>query len=583
MPVFVFIFLFIVPLMGFMGQAWAQDVKKKPTKTELYKKDYSSMQNALKNQLKADIEGEMGNPSSGSVTSGVIESTQAYILLNVTGVNDEIAAHLSEEERLIAEEIYGDGIIGEAHNYLAMLYDKPASTTTYVADLFQSAKIIPQAQAQGLGFAALDPILSTWKTFRNVAYFFFVIIFLVIGFLIMFRQKIDGQTVVTAQQAIPSIIVAMLFVTFSYAIGGLLIDLMYLLMYFIVGIFQGSVDLIDKNILGLGAELISSGFSSGWEAADNAIDTIVRTSGLGDVLDWVGGLAVGVIVAVAVLFSLFKLFFELIKSYIAVIINIAFAPMILMIGAIPGKNTFNGWIKNIIGNLAPFPVLLLLLIMQKIIKDSAVGGSGGFMPPYLLNHGVSGAIPAIISVGILLVTPEILKKVKEAIGAKEGVFGELAGTAWDRFKKGVPYGTAPFRAAAGGGAGLLASKLDKQGRIDPLTGIAGGAFMGAAGRRGMQKGAGWLNKYGEFAENIQSLGYDAGGIPEKIVGTIFPALRPYIEKGRLARSKKTGVPLESLWKDTSGAGQEGALEAFEEKTEQRRGPTIEMPDSLPED
>ena len=37
----------------------------------------------------------------------------------------------------------------------------------------ESAHIIPKAQAQGLGFASLDPILEGWKQFRNVAYLFF--------------------------------------------------------------------------------------------------------------------------------------------------------------------------------------------------------------------------------------------------------------------------------------------------------------------------------------------------------------------------------------------------------------------------
>src|SRR5690606_25281628 len=89
----------------------------------------------------------------------------------------------------------------------------------------------------GLGFSSLDPILDTWKAFRNVAYLFYVIMFLVIGFMIMFRQKISSQAVVTAQQALPKIIISLIAVTFSYALAGLMIDAMYLIMYLIVGLF----------------------------------------------------------------------------------------------------------------------------------------------------------------------------------------------------------------------------------------------------------------------------------------------------------------------------------------------------------
>ena len=150
------------------------------------------------------------------------------IMTNVWGPD---TSNLTVSEATEAKLVFGQGVIPAMSEYIAYMYQKPASTQAYIADVFKSAKIIPPAQAQGIGFGALDPILQTWKTFRNLAYLFFVLIFLVIGFMIMFRHKINGQTVVTIQQAIPNIIVALLFVTFSYAIGGLLIDAMYLVMY----------------------------------------------------------------------------------------------------------------------------------------------------------------------------------------------------------------------------------------------------------------------------------------------------------------------------------------------------------------
>ena len=107
-----------------------------------------------------------------------------------------------------------------------MYASPPASTATYVADVMNSAHIATPAYAQGLGFAALDPILALWKTFRNIAYLFFVIIFIVIGFMIMFRNKVNGADI-TAQQAIPSIIVSLIFVTFSYGWGYLQVDIFF--------------------------------------------------------------------------------------------------------------------------------------------------------------------------------------------------------------------------------------------------------------------------------------------------------------------------------------------------------------------
>lgn len=367
-----------------------------------------------------------------------------------------------------AEQVLGQGVVPSLSSYIAYMYQKPASTQTYLADVFQSAKIIPQAQAQGLGFASLNPVLSTWKAFRNLAYLFFVVIFLVIGFMIMFRQKIGGQTIITVQQAIPNIIVALLFVTFSYAIGGLLIDFMYIVMYLITGIFKGSASLMNKNFLEVGAELIKAGFTQGSNVGADTINVILETTGVGDVLDWISGLTVGVIVSLAVLFGVFKLFFEVLKSYVSIILLIVFSPLILMIGAIPGQNTFASWIKNLVGNLSIFPVILLMLIIKNQISTMG-GDSGGFMPPYLISQGFGAGLSAIVGIGVLLAIPEIAKKIKEMLGAKEGMLGELAGAAWGRFSKSAGIAAAPTVGAQLGLAG---------GVVGGLGGAARGVLMG---------------------------------------------------------------------------------------------------------
>jgi hypothetical protein len=79
----------------------------------------------------------------------------------------------------------------------------------------------------GYGYDGLKPIQSMWKASRDTAFSFFVLITIIFAFMIMFRVKINPQTVVSIQSAIPKIVIALLEVTFSYAIAGFLIDLMY--------------------------------------------------------------------------------------------------------------------------------------------------------------------------------------------------------------------------------------------------------------------------------------------------------------------------------------------------------------------
>src|SRR5258708_14361646 len=52
--------------------------------------------------------------------------------------------------------------------------------------------------------------------------------------MIMFRVKISPQVVVSVQSALPKIAIALVLVTFSYAIAGFLIDIMYVF----VGLFS---------------------------------------------------------------------------------------------------------------------------------------------------------------------------------------------------------------------------------------------------------------------------------------------------------------------------------------------------------
>jgi len=372
----------------------------------------------------------LGKASIYATTNDVKEAFLAGFTTSIVGPS---LAGLTEEEKLASQMVFEKGATQYLTGWMADMYEyRPASTQTYLADIFSSAKIIPEAQAQGLGFASLDPVMNTWKTFRNIAYFLFVIIFLVIGFMIMFRQKINGQTVITVQQAIPSIIIALIVVTFSYAIGGLLIDAMYISLYAIVGIFNGSGNLLNYNFLTLSVILTGSGFKN----TNEAIQSIVSQTSLGDVVSTISGLTVGAFMAGVILYGVFKLFIELVKSYISIVLSIAFAPIILMIGAIPGQNPFGPWLRNLVGNLAAFPAILILLYIQNEISNYGITG-GGFAPPFLVGStlGVSGALPAIVGIGMLVTIPEIIIKIKEALGVKDGIVKELANAAWDRTKK----------------------------------------------------------------------------------------------------------------------------------------------------
>ncbi len=342
------------------------------------------------------------------------------------------------------------GAVQSLGSYITFMYRTPAADTqTYVADLLDSAgvAVAQPAYAQGVGFSSLTPILDTWKIFRNIAYLMFVLIFLVIGFMIMFRQKIGGQTVVTAQQAIPNIIVALITVTFSYAIAGLLIDAMYLLMFLMLTVF-GVEDIISFNLFEMGAKLVAGGGADAFQAVSGFIDASIG-GGLIDKIDFIlagsGGLLAALVIAIAIMIGIFRLFFELLKTYISIIISIALAPLLLMLGAIPGRNTFGGWLKGLVGNLAAFPVVLLILIIYHKLTGSLSGAAipsgtgieqGGFSPPFIVGIAGSGLLSFLLGLGMILIMTDLVIQAKKAMGAGGGVFEQFGQNVADALKKG---------------------------------------------------------------------------------------------------------------------------------------------------
>lgn len=130
----------------------------------------------------------------------------------------------------------GGGAIGVMDKLITMTFTMPIHTGDYVSYLSQNFGISKQAYAQGVGFEKLSPFLPIWVTFRNLVYLLFIIVFVVIGMFIMLRVQFDPRTVMTVQNQIPKLIIGIILVTFSFAIAGLMIDAMYIVIYFAYGV-----------------------------------------------------------------------------------------------------------------------------------------------------------------------------------------------------------------------------------------------------------------------------------------------------------------------------------------------------------
>lgn len=113
----------------------------------------------------------------------------------------------------------------------------PASGVGATIQTLAQARFIPASYAaEGVGFASLRPLLGVWKAMRDVAYLLLVLVIVTIGFMIMLRTKINPQTVISVENSLPKIVIALIYITFSFAIAGFLIDLMYVVIVLIIAI-----------------------------------------------------------------------------------------------------------------------------------------------------------------------------------------------------------------------------------------------------------------------------------------------------------------------------------------------------------
>ena len=344
------------------------------------------------------------------------------------------------------------GAIAIISDLTTTLYStQPASSVEYLADVAGNLGLAKPAYAQGMGWTAFSPVLGLWKIFRNIAYLCFVIIFVVIGFMIMFRTKINPQTVIGIQNALPRIIVTLLLITFSYAIAGFIVDIGQLSTR-IIGNTLGQQGLFSLTGAHFDPTKLNTLLSTdifrlinplrdpsriAAEIADIEIGPTAILPG------WLAEITVTAIFWLAGFFIMFKIFFALIGPYIGIVLSVIFAPFQLLFGAFPGVNSVGGWLKGLFANVMVFPVTFAMLAIAAILRgpSSASGADWGvpagqpgisWAPTTIGTWG--GAVPHLLAFGILFTIPQVAKITRSVIEGKgvppeagEGIKEEIRG------------------------------------------------------------------------------------------------------------------------------------------------------------
>lgn len=396
------------------------------------------------------------------------------------------------------QSYFDNSLIGMPTNLIAKPFQHPpASGIAWLRQGLEQNNIIPKTYAaEGMGFASISGYTKIWSLFRNMTYLVLVFFVVAVGFLIMFRFKINPQTVVTIENTLPRIVIALIMITFSFAIAGLLIDLMYVLIAISIAAFSQLQigDLDPANSSALIQKYVGAGFGDLWpytprQSTQDAFKTgaalfgilpnIIKTPiqgiitfGMGTFITtiahslfgegfktldgialfgnstgsmpgaalsfvmkliiyfvisgFVPAIIMGLMIVVTLIFLMFRLLGIVLKSYIAITLMIIFAPLIIAQEIIPGKHAFSGWLKTLVAELLTFPVLIIITLVGYAILQLNYEGST-FMLPFL--YGVDPSdVSVLIGMGLILIIPDILARVKSSMGVKDSGFNFGPGT-----------------------------------------------------------------------------------------------------------------------------------------------------------
>ncbi|MGD8743965.1 MAG: hypothetical protein PVJ52_00025 [Candidatus Woesebacteria bacterium] len=401
--------------------------------------------------------------------SGLVGGDEDLVLCIMNNdISDCTDALIDEVESIW--NIFSTVLLTENNNgsfFASVFSEKRAfSGVNYMKGKIAGAHLVPEVEAQGFGFSALGPVQSAWRTFRDVSYGFFIIIIIVMAFMIMFRLKISPQTVITVQSALPKVILALILVTFSYAIAGFLIDLMYVIIGILAYIVkEASILPVDEATwsgvftiltdgpanLGVLGWIVLYWMSFMWGSFVAWYSSLGAANLFAAAIGLVLGFLAFIVAFISVLLLLWwtiKIVLMLLKAYIMLLIQVIFAPFIITFGVLSPQGGVGGWIRNIVSNLAVFPLTGAMFVIAFYFVRSMWGGILGdnlvwnpwagdaeiWYPPLLFGSptGDFNPLPLLFtyaSLGIVALIPHATDIVKGAIEGKPFAYGAAIGQA----------------------------------------------------------------------------------------------------------------------------------------------------------
>jgi hypothetical protein len=296
-------------------------------------------------------------------------------------------------------ENFRPGLILSLAGYADTFSKKPASGIEYVAQKIEKINPVGTAYAQAGGYgysSSLLPIQGLWLASRNAAYLLMTFVVVILALLVMLRQKISPQVVLTAQSALPRVAIALVAITFSYAIAGFIVDLGFVIQGVISGLMAAviakggageSIYIFNQvnngvsSILAYAIAFVLSSFSvnggiiqnfvnGGSPIMDTALNTVFSVGGTLDFL-------LGLIVAIFLIVALFRILFLLLMTYVKFILQVIAGPFVLLLSVLGVGGGLGGWVKGLVAQMSVFVAIGLLVMFGHVFFRGLVVGDQG--------------------------------------------------------------------------------------------------------------------------------------------------------------------------------------------------------------
>ncbi|MCC7304615.1 hypothetical protein IT418_04365 [bacterium] len=469
---FLFILILVISFAGSFSQVSAAGSCDADKNTFLNVFKYGDEQ--IDEGLGTDGQSNIVKTSSYVRNSSIINNYMA-ILGFVGSCEDRTTAETLEDARTSTGLLFvATGGVTSAFNnapsenipgyYANMLLPKEVANTGVYAASCEDFGLLtrgPECPSAGDSWEAFG-IADLWGVSFTISMMLVVLVLLVSGFMIMFRSKIGGQTIVTVSMALQNVILSSVMSLASFAIGVFFVNLSKALMFVIATMFAtflwpnlsggdnwimrlfGKVagenfgitylndpfGLFAKIILLLmagdktyyspisifGTSLASGDgvLKSGVEALFNGAVGLVFdaanivTNGIFGLI----ALTVRLLIASVILVACLRIWFAVIKTYVDMAIDVVVAPILFIVSAIPSKGTVvKDWLTRMLRNSLTVPIMFAMVnaTIYIVLKTAIAGaGEGGILSSPLAGL-TGGALPrSTADVLMALISPHAI-------------------------------------------------------------------------------------------------------------------------------------------------------------------------------